>query len=88
MKPLFHADDDPHHPSDGGAAFPQSDLSAYGMGPSVGSQSGMSLRDWFAGQAIQGCLSIIFKEDRPSSNNMTAWAYSIADAMLKQREGK
>lgn len=37
--------------NDGGPAFPQTDLSAYGMGPNEDGNSGMSLRDWFAGQA-------------------------------------
>lgn len=36
---------------DGGPAFPQNDLSGYGMGPSETGNRGMSLRDWFAGQA-------------------------------------
>lgn len=57
------------HIEDGGPAFPQHDLSAYGFGPSVrgqrgdepedvGSQhytvEGMTLRDYFAGKALAG----------------------------------
>ncbi len=34
--------------NDGGPAFPQNDLAAYGIGPSEGGNGGMSLRDYFA----------------------------------------
>lgn len=44
--------------NDGGPAFPQNDLSGYGMGPveidGVYKMQGMSLRDWFAGQFLAG----------------------------------
>ena len=61
-------------PKDGGAAFP------------VDYIEGMSLRDWFAGRAMTGCLPGIgldaaFVEER------AMLAYRIADAMLAEREG-
>ena len=40
---------------DGGPAFPKSDAEILG-GASVG-QVGMSLRDWFAGMALQGMIA-------------------------------
>lgn len=55
----------------GGPAFPQYDYGNAGKG--------MSLRDWFAGQALPtlGRLS--------SPNDLARNAYKIADAMLKAR---
>ena len=60
--------DKPNNPS----AFPQS------VSPS-GPFGGMTLRDWFAGQALATC--------HPDSPQKLAWwAYQIADAMLAERE--
>jgi len=48
------------------------------------SQAGMSLRDYFAGQAIAGFCA---KEDRDwSSASRAEAAYKLADAMLKARK--
>ena len=66
---------------DGGPAF------AHGN-PEQGGDPGMSLRDWFAGQALLGILS------GPSSRDgvpLTEWfdapeqAYRLADVMLTTR---
>lgn len=66
----------------GGPAFPQSDLSAYGIGPHDGPQAGMSLRDWFAGQALAG--SCANPGLAPMSEDELAQAcYAQADAMLR-----
>ena len=48
---------------------------------------GMTLRDYFAGQAITGLLS--HPEDsikQISKHTFSQWAYEISDAMLKERE--
>lgn len=65
--------------SDGGPAFPQSGETFIG-------QEGMTLRDWFAGQALAGLLS-------PEAYTSQGWtiavardAYEIADAMIAARE--
>lgn len=48
------------------------------------SNPGMSLRDWFAGQALSGCIT---KPDAYSEHhNIAIEAYEIADAMMKARE--
>lgn len=70
--------------NDGGYAFP------------VGhpkSQSGMSMRDWFAAQAIMGVINQSNRDDpywkmsEMKERELAAeLAYSIADAMLKARE--
>ena len=66
--------------NDGGAAFPRQ----YAQG-SI-SQTGMSLRDWFAGQA----LSIVYMRFQtsadPDPQDLAAQAYFIADAMIAARE--
>lgn len=46
--------------------------------------SGMTLRDWFAGMAMQGLLA-----DRSweaiTINQVAGFAYTLADALLKER---
>ena len=75
------------HPKDGGPAFPR-EYTHKG-------HSGMSLRDWFAGQALTGGLA---RGKVPSPSQALEgetvaefWArssYIVADAMLAAREGK
>jgi len=62
---------------DGGQAFPIS----YD-GPSV--DLGMSLRDWFAGQALAGTSLLQAYHNRPDL--LAQHAYEYADAMLAERE--
>jgi hypothetical protein len=61
-------------PKIGGAAFPL---------PQYPSHDGMSLRDWFAGQALAGVLPIQDNIKRP--DQIAADCYIIADAMIKER---
>ena len=55
---------------------------------------GMDLRDWFAGQALQGLLANpkLAEEIRKQGGAYSGWiedsAYSWANAMMKQREVK
>ena len=78
---------------DGGPAFPlQEQLQA---GSDDGSwlspgQAGMSLRDYFAGQALQA-IHPHARESRSNEELATYYAglaYLLADAMLKEREAK
>jgi hypothetical protein len=63
---------------DGGKAFPSGSY-----------DKGMSLRDWFAGQALVGLLSGQFAEwSRDNFSALPVEAYGIADAMLAAREGR
>ena len=79
---------------DGGPAFPTTrfgKVTTYGYEGQEIEQTtevavpGMSLRDWFAGQALQSYLtsadSLVHGNDA-----IAAAAYGIADAMLKARE--
>ncbi len=65
--------------NDGGPAFPD--------GLSVGEISklagGMTLRDYFAGQAISG---IVKNTTRCYEESVAKEAYNYADAMLKERD--
>ena len=67
--------------NDGGPAFP----GRYGQGMWT-FEGGMTLRDWFAGQALSGLLA-----DSPDADcgpkGYAADAYSMADAMLVARDG-
>lgn len=66
---------------DGGPAFPTPESFSGNHGRVFG---GMSLRDWFAGQALQG--GILSDTASPTEQAKTAYAY--ADAMLAARTPK
>jgi hypothetical protein len=77
--------------NDGGNAFPHAqrlwDNDAQSW--AVHSVGGMTLRDWFAGQALAG-----FRPNYTTSKfklteiSVAVYAYKFADAMLAAREGK
>lgn len=62
----------------GGPAFPVQD----GM---VHQCLGMSLRDWFAGQALAGITADI-DTNRSVPTILAKWVYEIADAMIAESE--
>lgn len=65
--------------TDGGPAFANMTLNS--CGPVEPRREGMSLRDYFAGQALTGIVS-----RRPSDpDRMALEAYELADAMLDER---
>lgn len=71
---------------DGGAAFPSSfryDLEDW-------ADSGMSLRDWFAGTVLGGVIAATKSDTRePNETHEQMFArraYALADAMLAARE--
>lgn len=65
--------------NDGGPAFPRDHRNA--------GHNGMSLRDWFAGQALAGmCASAPGKFPQQTNSSVFALgAYEFADAMLSAR---
>jgi len=82
---------------DGGAAFPQPGVIHFDrerqMFECVNPINGMSLRDYFAGQALVARIwgLVDFKDSLGSddSRNKTAiGCYLIADAMIRHREAK
>lgn len=64
----------------GGPAFP---TTAYDHGVD---SPGMTLRDWFAGQAVIGIMACHANEGFSlQPENCARWAFDVADAMLKAR---
>lgn len=74
----------PENPS----AFPRPAVVAYeGINWTEDSHSGMTLRDWFAGQALIGVTRTRMPAGTEQIEDiLAAVAYKIADAMLKERE--
>lgn len=70
--------------NDGGPAFPKTTGETQGGYGYVKSAGGMTLRDYFAGQALAGFLADSKVVDTPSE--MARGAYKMADAMLAERE--
>lgn len=74
----------------GGPAFPVLDSSYGNLGLR---DPGMTLRDWFAGQALSGMASIesigaiATEAGMQAPRFMAAYSYLIADAMLAARKG-
>ena len=66
--------------NDGGPAFPRAG-SDYNK-----AQEGMSLRDWLAGQVLQGLASDTAYIWNRTNEEVATASYDIADAMLKARE--
>lgn len=70
---------------DGGPAFP------FQASEHEALQRGMSLRDWFAGRAMAAMVGnsdhmVVFAESADPAKDVAVAAYSIADAMLAERE--
>ena len=68
---------------DGGPAFPLHP----GIAPEWTALTGMTLRDWFAGQAL-ACVYRRFEcGSDPMTEDLAFQAYAIADAMIAERKG-
>jgi hypothetical protein len=69
----------------GGPAFPVETVYHHNGQIEYGTP-GMTLRDWFAGQALNGWLST-FGPDDPlaSAKEVAIFAYGVADAMIAAR---
>jgi hypothetical protein len=65
----------------GGTAFPHTTINNLG---GFVLQPGMSLRDWFAGMALQGLTS---NAQWTTAHELSETAYAIADIMLEARKG-
>lgn len=71
----------------GGAAFPVPTSDAPG---SCDAETGMSLRDWFAGQALNGIVAGYWGTPETGGlgpREFAEEAYDVADAMMRAREG-
>ena len=79
-----HKERDMTTPKDGGPAFPRSGYflnNDYFANP----EEGMSRRDWFAGQAMNGLVGGMTGVEviTMAPSDVARWAYEIADAMLE-----
>jgi len=76
---------------DGGSILPvmRSNCGGYGIAPH---SDGLTIRDWFAGMALQGEIasptSGIFEADSITFQEVAWDCYRFADAMLAARERK
>ena len=93
-------------PNEVGSAFPHPEVARVQDGRCVvaNADTGMTLRDWFAGQALAGICASIDHGDLdgyyrhkagsrgdsniPYPSSIAEHAHAIADAMLKAREAK
>ena len=66
---------------DGGSAFPKQS----GIESALGDDRGMSLRDWFAGQALAGWLASKPEEALVNTVMTAEVCYEYAAAMLVER---
>jgi len=66
---------------DGGPAFPREDYQT----DNAPGQRGMSLRDWYAGQALAGIVSQNSCSEPLSSEEMAWLAFKAASEMIKAR---
>ena len=71
---------------DGGSAFPSEQHECQDNTWNQTFDPGMSLRDWFAGQALSKSLSDGIHTDSEGMKVVARAAYEMADAMLKERE--
>lgn len=73
--------------NDGGPAFPRQTYQIPTNQEFEWGNEGMSLRDWFAGRAMQSLIVNDKWDERANSEGGVARiAYILADAMLKERE--
>jgi hypothetical protein len=78
--------------NDGGPAFPHQQPRHLDQHALTDFYHGMSLRDWFAGQVMEGVCTWLIPSEPPETDETLAKlardSYRVADAMLKAREGK
>ena len=72
--------------NDGGPAFPCETYGLRNGKETTIPTNGMTLRDYFAGQALEGMLSN--PESISNKTSVAIHAYGFADAMIKAREVK
>ena len=70
----------------GGFAFPVSETRFQGGALKQEAEYGMTLRDYFAANAMQGNLASMVEGQEFNPSMGAEWAYKVADAMLKARK--
>lgn len=56
--------------------------------PPIRPNSGMGIRDWFAGLAMQAILSSTFVKCSMTSDDIAEASYDIADSMMEHKENE
>ncbi len=78
--------------NDGGSAFPSEGFPGDGFFATVPPHRGMSLRDYFAANALLAVGENFPRLDNETREDWAGWiarnSYAVADAMLKAREAK
>jgi hypothetical protein len=75
--------------NDGGPAFPNFKTDPFSSKVEICPQGGMTLRDWFAGQALAGICAPLYDDESPTiwkHREFAKGAYMFADAMLSARK--
>lgn len=72
--------------NDGGPAFPRPLAGSDASGTVDFGAEGMSLRDWFAGQALAGICGDGIPGSHHQPERTASEAYAYADAMLSARQ--
>jgi len=72
--------------NDGGRAFPAHVQYLHSGGTGDEYFPGMSLRDWFAGQAMQAMMTNDARRMDWKDETVSLWSYEMADAMIEARE--
>jgi hypothetical protein len=73
--------------NEGGAAYPVMDtLRANDINSLVCTDGGMTMRDYFAGQALQQLIAIYDRQEFDNTKGIANAAYRYADAMLVERD--
>lgn len=73
--------------NDGGPAFPE--VNNIGdRAPYLIIRGGMTLRDWFAGQALAGLMANPAYAENTTNEGFSKGAYDMADAMLATRNNQ
>lgn len=67
--------------NNGGPAFPVQPLDAQGL-PQMECHPGMTLRQWYAGKAMQGFVMSMKNDDKYEAENIAIASFLVADAMI------
>ena len=72
---------------DGGPAFPGEYVVVLPNGfETTAPRPGMSLRDYWAGEVVNGELAGLPADSRISAEAVARWGFKVADAMLAERD--
>jgi hypothetical protein len=67
-------------------AFPHLNPNFDGNWDKEPQRAGMTLHEWFAGQAMSGWLASFEAGDVPNPTHIASLSYDIADAMLAEKD--